>query len=47
MAAGDTKHTDLLHQFERFEGRFNTMTWMLGMNITLTLRVLGRLFIGK
>lgn len=47
MAAGDTNHSELLRQFERLEGRFNTMTWMLGINITLTLLVLGRLFIGK
>lgn len=45
MAAG--KHTDLLRQFERLEGRFKPMTWILGINITLTLLVLGRLFIGK
>lgn len=45
MAAVDQKHQDVVVRFERLDGRFNTVTWMLGINVTLTLLVLGKLFV--
>jgi hypothetical protein len=30
-------------RMERLDGRINTLTWMAGFNITLTLLVLGKL----
>jgi hypothetical protein len=45
MAAVDQKHHDVVVRFERLDGRFNTVTWMVGLNVTLTLLVLGKLFI--
>lgn len=47
LASGDMKHQELLVRFERLEGRFSTMTWMVGANITLTILVLGKLLIAS
>jgi hypothetical protein len=35
---------DLGARIDRLDGRVNTLTWMVGFNITLTLLVLGKLF---
>ena len=52
MASVDTRHQDIKHEFAEIKhefaiskGEFNTTKWMLGANLTLTLLVLGKLFL--
>ncbi|WP_156967954.1 hypothetical protein [Methylosinus sp. PW1] len=37
--------SDVQHEFALLKGEFNTVKWMLATNITLTLLVLGKLFL--
>ncbi len=39
------KHQDVKHEFATLRGEFNTIKWMLATNLTLTLLVLGKLFL--
>ncbi|WP_159726520.1 integrase [Methylosinus sp. Ce-a6] len=45
VANFDAKNSDVQHEFALLKGEFNTVKWMLGTNITLTLLVLGKLFL--
>ena len=45
LASGDTRHQELLLQFTKLESRVDKLAWMVGVNITLTLVVLGKLFL--
>ena len=45
IAAFEGRFADLAGRVDRLDGRVNTVTWMVGANITLTLLVLGRLFL--
>lgn len=45
MANVETRHQDLKHEFASMRGEFSTIKWMLATNLTLTLLVLGKLFI--
>ncbi len=45
MAGVDNKHQDVKHEFATLRGEFNTIKWMLATNLTLTLLVLGKLFL--
>jgi hypothetical protein len=38
-------HGDLRQDHVRLDGRLNTLTWMSGFNITLSLLLLGKLFL--
>lgn len=40
-----SKNSDVQHEFALLKGEFNTVKWMLATNITLTLLVLGKLFL--
>jgi hypothetical protein len=40
-----SRFADLALRIERVDGRVSALTWMMGTNITLTLLVLGRLFL--
>jgi hypothetical protein len=44
IAAYENRFADLAARSDPLEGRINTLTWMVGANITLTLLVLGKLF---
>ena len=55
-AAGDMRHQQLLLEFEklrhdvdarfeRLDGRVDKLSWMVGVNIALSLIVLGKLFL--
>lgn len=41
----EVRFKDLEIRVEKLEGRVNTLTWMVGANITLTILVLGKLLI--
>ena len=41
----EVRFKDLKIRVEKLEGRVNTLTWMVGANITLTILVLGKLLI--
>ncbi len=41
----DTRVTDIGGRMDRLNGRMDTMIWMIGANITLTILVLGKLLI--
>ncbi len=43
LAAFETRFADLGTRIDRVDGRINTLTWMVGVNITLSLLVLGKL----
>ena len=43
LAGVETRFADLGTRIDRVDGRINTLTWMVGVNITLSLLVLGRL----
>jgi hypothetical protein len=45
VASYETKHTDIKHEFAVIKGEFSTVKWMLATNMTLTLLVLGKLFL--
>jgi hypothetical protein len=45
LASGDARHQELLLQFTKLESRADKLAWMVGVNITLTLIVLGKLFL--
>lgn len=45
IAAYESRFADLGARMDRLEGRMNTLTWMVGTNITLTLLVIGKLFL--
>lgn len=45
VAAYDNRFGAMDLKLERLEGRVNTLTYMVGTNIGLTLLVLGKLFI--
>ncbi len=56
LAAGDVRHQqwllefeklrhDVDARFERLEGRVDKLSWMVGVNIALSLIVLGKLFL--
>jgi len=40
IASYENRFADLAARSDRLEGRINTLTWMVGTNITLTLLVL-------
>jgi hypothetical protein len=44
-ASGDVRHQELLLRFTKLESRVDKLAWMVGVNITLTLIVLGKLVI--
>jgi len=44
VANFETKN-DVQHEFALLKGEFSTVKWMLATNITLTLLVLGKLFL--
>jgi hypothetical protein len=43
LADGDKKHGELLRAFERLEGKFSTMTWMIGVLIAINAGILARM----
>ena len=45
MAGVDSRHQDVKHEFATLRGEFNTVKWMLATNLTLTLLVLGKMFL--
>ncbi len=45
LAAGDSKHGDLLRAFDRLEGKCNTMTWMLGVLIAVNVAMLAKMIV--
>lgn len=45
IAAYESRFADLVSRTDRPDGRMSTLTWMVGTNITLTLLVLGKLFL--
>jgi hypothetical protein len=45
VASYETKHNDIRQEFALVRGEFNTVKWMLATNLTLTLLVLGKLFL--
>ncbi|WP_166142378.1 integrase [Methylosinus sp. RM1] len=45
VANFDSKNSDVQHEFALLKGEFSTVKWMLATNITLTLLVLGKLFL--
>ncbi len=45
MASFDTQHQDIRHEFAVLRGEFSTVKWMLATNMTMTLLVLGKLFL--
>lgn len=45
MAGVDSQHQDIRHEFAVLRGEFNTVKWMLATNMTMTLLVLGKLFL--
>jgi hypothetical protein len=45
VADFDAKNSDVQHGFALLKGEFDTVKWMLATNITLTLLVLGKLFL--
>lgn len=45
LANFDSQHQDVKHEFASLRGEFNTVKWMLATNLTLTILVLGKLFL--
>ena len=45
LASGDARHHEMLLLFGKLESRVERLAWMVGVNITLTLVVLGKLFL--
>lgn len=45
LASGDVRHQEMLLQFTKLDSRVDKLAWMVGVNITLTLVVLGKLFL--
>lgn len=45
VANFDSQHHEAKHEFAALKGEFNTVKWMLATNLTLTLLVLGKLFL--
>lgn len=45
IASFDSRHSNVKHEFAVMRGEFNTVKWMLAPNLTLTLLVLGKLFL--
>ena len=41
----DTRVTDIGGRMDRLNGRMDTMIWMMGANLTLTILVLGKLLV--
>lgn len=41
----DSRHQDVKHEFANLRGEFSTVKGMLTTNLTLTLLVLGKLFL--
>lgn len=45
LASRNARHRDMLLLFAKLESRVDRLAWMVGVNITLTLVVLGKLFL--
>ena len=43
IASYETRFAELGVRMDRLDGRMNTLTWMVGVNITLSLPALGKL----
>ena len=41
----DTRVTDIGGRMDRLNGRMDTMIWMMGANLTLTILILGKMLV--